>query len=73
MTAGHAGSGAQSGTRTFYIGVNGGPGIALPMTGSSWSTPTSASVVLPLVEGTNTLSFYNDADGAPDLDRIVVL
>jgi alpha-galactosidase len=58
------------GSRSFWISVNGAPGTELPLTGSSWDNPATASTTVPLEAGTNTIKFYNDTAYAPDLDRI---
>jgi alpha-galactosidase len=58
------------GSRSFWVSVNGGPGIEVPLTGTSWDTPATTSTTVPLEAGTNTIKFYNDTAYAPDLDRI---
>ncbi|GAA4564061.1 discoidin domain-containing protein [Planotetraspora kaengkrachanensis] len=60
------------GTRSFFVSVNGGTGAELPMTGSSWSTPTTATMNVSLNAGANTLRFYNNGANAPDLDKITI-
>lgn len=62
-----------SGSRTFFLSVNGGPGIELPLHGHSWSQPASATVTVRLEAGRNKVKVYNDTAYAPDLDRLVVL
>jgi Alpha galactosidase A/Alpha galactosidase C-terminal beta sandwich domain len=64
--------GTVGGTRSFFVSVNGGAGVEVPMSGSSWASPVSVTVDLTLAVGENRLSFYNDDAYAPDLDRIVV-
>lgn len=59
-----------NGTRSFFVSVNGGAGIEVPATGTSWDTPTSTSVTVTLDAGENSIKFYNNDDYAPDLDRI---
>jgi alpha-galactosidase len=61
-----------NGSRSFWISVNDGPGIEVPLTGTSWDIPASASVTVRLNAGTNTIRFYNDTAYAPDLDRIII-
>jgi alpha-galactosidase len=58
------------GSRSFWISVNGGPGVELPMTGTSWDDPATVETAVHLEAGTNTVKFYNDTAYAPDLDRI---
>jgi alpha-L-fucosidase len=78
VTAASAGSrpltvhGTVSGTRTFFVSVNGGPAVQVPLTGTDWGTPVNATVSVPLAAGANSIRFYNDGANAPDLDRIVV-
>jgi alpha-galactosidase len=60
------------GSRSFSISVNGGAATTLSLTGTSWSTPATASVSLDLNAGTNTIKFFNDSVYAPDLDSITV-
>ena len=61
-----------SGTRSLYVSVNGGAGVPLNLSGSSWSTPVSTTLTVSLNAGSNTIRFYNDGAYAPDLDRIVI-
>ena len=60
------------GTRSFFVSVNGGAGVEVALSGTSWSTPTSTTIPVSLVAGENTVRFSNDTAYAPDLDRIVV-
>jgi hypothetical protein len=60
------------GSRSFFISVNDGPGIEVPLTGDSWATPSKATITVTLKAGSNKIKFYNDKTYAPDLDRIVV-
>lgn len=64
--------GTVSGTRTFYVSVNGGAAQQVSLTGTAWDTPVSASLTVPLNSGSNTIRFYNDGAYAPDLDRITI-
>jgi alpha-galactosidase len=61
-----------SGTRTFFVGINGAPGAPVNLTGTSWSVPATATIPVVLVPGANALRFYNDTAFAPDLDKITV-
>ncbi|MEV6521795.1 hypothetical protein AB0M43_07655 [Longispora sp. NPDC051575] len=60
------------GTRTFQVSVNGGPDVALTLTGSSWASPALATVTVTLNAGANTVNFRNDTAYAPGLDRVRV-
>jgi hypothetical protein len=60
------------GTRDFLVSVNGGAGTDVPATGTSWSTPATVVVTVPLNAGSNTIKFYNPTANAPDLDYITV-
>jgi hypothetical protein len=64
--------GEVNGTRDVVVSVNGGPGITVTLTGTSWSTPVTATVTVPLNAGANTIKFSNDTANAPDLDYITV-
>jgi len=64
-----------AGSRTFYLSVNGGAAIQVPLssTAADANTPLTATVRVALSAGTNTIKFSNPtADLAPDLDRIAV-
>jgi hypothetical protein len=62
-----------SGTRPLSYSVNGGAGVALSLSGSSFSKVAAPRVVrVSLHAGQNSIRFYNDAAWAPDLDRIVI-
>ena len=61
-----------NGTRTFHISVNGGPGVAVPLSGTSSNDPVTAKIPVTLAAGANSIRFFNDTAGAPDLDRIRV-
>jgi hypothetical protein len=60
------------GDRSFFVSVNGGPGIEVPVKGNNWLVPASVSIVLPLENGSNTIKLYNENSYAPDLDVIAV-
>jgi alpha-galactosidase len=61
-----------SGTRSFFVSVDGGTAVEHSYTGSSWSAPASATISVTLKSGTNTIVFSNPSAYAPDLDRITI-
>lgn len=61
-----------SGTRTFFVSVNGGTATQVAVTGTSWSAPATTTVTVSLNAGNNTIKFFNDTGYAPDLDKISV-
>jgi hypothetical protein len=61
-----------SGTRSFFVSVNGGAAVEVPLTGTSWSIPASGTVTVTLNAGANTIKFFNATAYAPDLDKITV-
>jgi alpha-galactosidase len=63
---------AVSGNRSLWLSVNGGPGLQIPFTGTSFTSPVPVTVHVPLTAGANTLRFYNDTAYGPDLDRVVL-
>ncbi|CAH1192967.1 hypothetical protein PAECIP111891_00468 [Paenibacillus allorhizoplanae] len=66
-------SGIVSGSRSFYISVNGGPGQRVVVNGTSWSAlAPNAPLDVNLNAGNNALKLYNDNEYAPDLDRILL-
>jgi len=62
-----------SGTRDFFVSVNGGAGVKLTLSGSSFSVPVNTTMNVALNAGNNTVRFYNDTAFAPDLDRVMLL
>ncbi len=63
--------------RTASMSINSGPSITVVFhkTSDSWglnSTVGSVNVKVNLVQGHNTILFYNNRVGAPNFDRIVV-
>jgi hypothetical protein len=60
------------GDRTFFVRVNDGPGLEVPLSGTSWTEPAQVTLSLPLRAGENTIELYNDSEYAPDLDKVVV-
>jgi hypothetical protein len=63
---------ASADPRTFYVSVNGGAAVPVSLQSGDWSTPTTATLLLGLRAGSNTITFANDGQWAPDLDNIVV-
>jgi hypothetical protein len=61
-----------SGTKTFYLSVNGGPAAAVELRGTSSDEPVTAKIPVTLAAGANAIRFFNDTAGAPDLDRVRV-
>jgi hypothetical protein len=61
-----------SGRRSFFLSVNDGPGVELPLEGQSWGHAATASLTVRLEAGRNKIKVYNDSAYAPDLDRLVV-
>jgi alpha-L-fucosidase len=64
--------GAVNGTRTFSVSTNAGTPQTVPLTGTDFNTPTSATTTINLNAGTNTIRLFNDTAFAPDLDRIIL-
>ncbi|GAA4586910.1 alpha-L-fucosidase [Planotetraspora phitsanulokensis] len=65
-------AGEVSGTRSFSVSVNGGTPVTATLTGTTWDSPTTTTVTVPMNAGINTLKFYNDTANAPDLDSITI-
>jgi hypothetical protein len=61
-----------SGSRSFFISVNGGANSELDLNGSSFGLPVSTVVPVTLQAGTNTIQFGNPTNYAPNLDRIAI-
>jgi alpha-galactosidase len=61
-----------SGPRSFYLTVNDQTPQQINLTGSTFDEPASTVLRVSLHAGTNTLTFGNPSDYAPDLDRIVI-
>jgi hypothetical protein len=59
-----------NGPRSFFVTVNGGTPIEVAVDGVGNNTPYTTSVPVTLQAGANTIKIHNDADSAPDLDRI---
>ncbi|HEX6736686.1 MAG TPA: thaumatin family protein [Vicinamibacteria bacterium] len=62
-----------NGTRTLFYSVNGRAGVALSLSGTSFSTVAPPrAVAVNLGAGNNTIRFFNNSAFAPDLDRITL-
>ncbi len=61
-----------SGSRSFFVSVNGGAAQQVALTGTSWATPVTTTITVNLNAGANTIRFFNDTAYAPDLDRITL-
>jgi hypothetical protein len=59
-----------NGDRSYLVGVNGGAPVTVPVSGVGNGTPYTTSVPVTLRAGANTIKIYNDAEAAPDLDRL---
>jgi hypothetical protein len=59
-----------NGDRSFFISANGGEPVRARVDGIGNNTPEATSVLINLKAGANSLKVFNDAEGAPDLDRI---
>jgi len=59
-----------NGNRSYFVSVNDGPPAEVKVSGVGNATVQTASLHVPLRTGANTIRIYNDADTAPDLDRI---
>ncbi|MGS2617697.1 CBM35 domain-containing protein [Micromonospora sp. LZ34] len=59
-----------NGNRSFFLTVNGGTPIEVPVSGVGNNTPYTTSVPVTLDAGTNSIKVHNDHDSAPDLDRL---
>jgi hypothetical protein len=60
------------GARSFFVSVNGGAAVEVPVTGTSWATPASTTLPVTLNAGANAIKVFNNTAFAPDLDRIRV-
>ncbi|WP_171687163.1 NPCBM/NEW2 domain-containing protein [Paenibacillus planticolens] len=56
--------------RSFFISVNNGAGLEVPLNGPDFNTVLSAMISIELQAGSNTIKFYNNTAYGPDLDRI---
>lgn len=64
--------GAVSGTRTFFVSVDGGTPVQANLTGTSYGIPVTSGMTVELNAGANTIEFSNPNAWAPDLDHIVI-
>jgi alpha-galactosidase len=63
---------ATDGPRSFFLTINGATPLKLDLNGSTFDEPSNNVYSVSLRAGTNTLTFNNPTNVAPDLDRIVV-
>jgi alpha-galactosidase len=63
--------GSVSGTRSYYVTVNGVSKGQISVTGTSSSTPSTSGMTIELNAGSNSIQFSNPDALAPDLDHIV--
>ncbi len=61
-----------SGTRSFFVSVNGGPDQRVTLTNNNWAVPADTTIPVRLNAGANTIKVHNDTAYAPDLDAITV-
>ena len=61
-----------NGSRSFFVSVNGGAAVEVPLTGSSFATPVTTTIPVTLNAGANSIKFFNNSAYAPDLDKISV-
>jgi hypothetical protein len=64
--------GLVSGTRSFFVSVNGGAPTEVSLTGTDWNTPVTRTISVQLNAGANSVRLLNSGASAPDLDRITV-
>ena len=61
-------------SRVIEITVN-GETVQVPLSGTNdnnWSTAQTITMPIPLKAGSNTLTFTNPVDWAPDIDKITL-
>jgi hypothetical protein len=61
-----------SGSRSFFVSVNGGAAVEVKLTGTSFATPVTTTIPVTLNAGANSIKFFNSSAYAPDLDKISV-
>jgi hypothetical protein len=61
-----------SGTRSFFLSINGGSAQELDLNGTTFNDPASVVIPVQLNTGVNTINIGNPSGYAPDLDRIVI-
>jgi hypothetical protein len=59
-----------NGPHSYFVTVNNGTPIEVPVNGVGNSTVYTTSLPIPLTAGPNTIKIHNDTSSAPDLDRI---
>jgi hypothetical protein len=59
-----------NGNRSYFVTVNGGTPIEVPVSGAGNATVQTAAVPVTLGPGANTIKISNDSASAPDLDRL---
>ncbi|MFE9207369.1 CBM35 domain-containing protein [Micromonospora sp. NPDC007230] len=59
-----------NGDRSFFVTVNDGTPIEVPVSGVGNSTSYTTSVPVTLRAGANMIKIHNDENSAPDLDRL---
>ncbi|HEV2778787.1 MAG TPA: CBM35 domain-containing protein [Actinophytocola sp.] len=59
-----------NGPRSFFVTVNGGAPVEVPVDGVGNNTPDTTTVPVTLNAGANTIKIHNDTLSAPDLDRL---
>jgi hypothetical protein len=60
------------GNRALMYQVNGGPFMTLNVGGGSFLLPSSTTVPVRLIAGSNSIQFGNPTSYPPDMDRIVI-
>jgi alpha-galactosidase len=61
-----------SGTRSFFVSVNGGADQQVTLTGTSFSTVSTTTITVNVNAGGNSVKFHNDSAYAPDLDKVSI-
>jgi hypothetical protein len=61
-----------NGSRSFFVSVNGGPDQQVALTGTSFSTVSTATITVNVNAGANTVKFHNDSAYGPDLDKVSI-
>jgi hypothetical protein len=61
-----------NGSRSFFVSVNGGAAVEVPLTGTSFATPATKTITVNMNAGPNSVKFFNNTAFAPDLDKISV-
>jgi hypothetical protein len=60
-----------NGSRTFFISINDGPFLEVPLQGKNWFETSQFSMTVSLKAGANHIKF-SGGSYAPDLDRVVI-